>query len=153
MSRRAGFPRRLSLRRIAEVLADLVLLAGAYVLAFLPFVSGPGNQSQQDAFWESFPILLAVTAIVFVLLGAYSHDWQQASVRDLVNFALATVGATAIAVVVILASIDLGDLSVGVFGLHALIAAGAVTGVRIALRLREAHAWWRGRSGGSGRGV
>ena len=125
----------LRVRRLAEVLLDLALLSGAYVMAFLPFVSGPGTEGQRDTFEAVFPILVGVTILSFVLVGVYDYVWRNATVRDLASLALVTVLATLVAFGVVVATRDLGgDFSPGVFALHALLAAGLVTGARITMR-------------------
>ncbi len=129
------FPRTtFRVRRLAEVLVDLALLCGAYVLAFLPFVSGPGTEVQRSTFEAVFPILLGATILCFVLVGVYDFAWRYATVRDLANLVLATMLATLVAFGLVVATRDLGDFSPGVFALHALLAAGLVTGARIAMR-------------------
>lgn len=146
-----SFPANFDVRRLGEVLLDLALLSGAYILAFLPFVSGPGTQVQQDMFQAVFPILIGTTSIVFVLLGVYDHTWRDASLRDFANLALATVCATLLAFGVVVATRELGDFSAGVFGLHALLAGGFVVGARIAMRLLPAARSWRQRASDSAR--
>ena len=135
----------IDVRRLAEVLFDFVLLCGAYLLAFLPFVSGGGTEFQRGTFQAVLPILVGTTYVVFVLLGVYRRAWRYATVRDLAGLALATVLATLGAFGVVLATRDLGDFSAGVFALHALLAAGGVTAARIAMRWVPAPG--RGREG------
>ena len=131
---RSSFPGTFDVRRLAEVLLDLTLLCGAYVMAFLPFVSGPGTELQRATFEAVFPILLGTTFVVFLLFGVYDYAWRYATVRDLANLALATMLATLVVFGVVVATRDLGGFSPGVFALHALLAAGFVTGARIAMR-------------------
>ena len=129
-----SFPGTFDVRRLAKVLLDLVLLCAAYGLAFLPFVSGGGTDLQQATFEAVLPTLLGTTFVVFFLLGVYDHAWRYATVRDLGNLALTTVLATVVAFGAVVATRDLGDFSPGVFALHALLAAGLVTGVRLTTR-------------------
>ena len=130
-----AFPRTtFRVRRLVEVFVDLALLCGAYVMAFLPFVSGPGTKVQRATFEAVFPILLGATVLCFVLVGVYDFGWRDATVRDLANLVLSTVLATVVAFGLVVATRDLGDFSPGVFALYALLAAGLVTGTRIAMR-------------------
>jgi FlaA1/EpsC-like NDP-sugar epimerase len=124
--------------RLAEMLLDLALLSGAWVMAFLPFVSGPGTDVQRDTFEAAFPILLGTTILSFVLVGVYDYSWRYATARDYASLALVTVLATLLAFGVVVATRDLTDLSPGVLALHALIAVGLITGWRITMRLLPA---------------
>jgi len=132
-------------RRLAEVLIDFVLLCAAYLLAFLPFVSGGGTELQRGTFQAVLPILVGTTYVVFVLVGVYRRAWRYATVRDLAGLGLATVLATIVAFGAVVATRDLGDFSPGVFALHAVLAAGLVTAARITMRWLPAAG--RGREG------
>ena len=94
--------RLLSRHRIWQVVADGVLVAVAWYLAFqIRFDRGVPSRYDEFLAVEVFAAVVAVQVAVFVLFGLYEHWWRYVSIRDMWRALLAVTVASAAAVLVI----------------------------------------------------
>ena len=122
-------------RRLLELVADAAFVGGALLPAFLLSVSGPGTDRQRGTVLAVLPILLGTTYVVYVLAGVYRRAWRYATVRDLRLMALVSVIATVLALGLVVATRDLGDLSARIFLFYGVGAAALAVGSRALVRL------------------
>ena len=122
-------------RRLLELVADAAFVGGALLPAFLLSVSGPGTDRQRGTVLAVLPILLGTTYVVYVLAGVYRRAWRYATVRDLRLMALVSVIATVLALGIVVATRDLGDLSARIFLFYGVGAAALAVGSRALVRL------------------
>ncbi|MBA2294643.1 MAG: hypothetical protein H0W16_05880 [Actinobacteria bacterium] len=122
-------------RRLLELLADATFVVGALVPAYMLSVSGPGTERQRGTVLAIVPILLGTTYVVYVLVGVYRRAWRYATLRDLGLIALASVSATLVALGIVVATRDLGDLSARIFLFYGIAAAALAAGSRALVRL------------------
>ncbi len=121
-------------RRLVELVADAVIVAGTFLAAYVVLVDGRGTELQRGTFLAALPILLGTTYVVYVLAGVYRRAWRYATARDLALVGLASVVATLIAFGVVVATRDLGDFPRESFALYGLVAASLVVLARFAVR-------------------
>jgi UDP-GlcNAc:undecaprenyl-phosphate GlcNAc-1-phosphate transferase len=121
-------------RRLAELVADAVLVGGTFLCAYLLFVDGRGTELQRGTFLAVLPIVLGTTYVVYVLFGVYRRAWRYATARDLLSMALASLLATLAAYGIVLATRDLGDFPQGIFVAYGLAAAALAVASRWCVR-------------------
>ena len=122
-------------RRLLELLADAILVAGTFLGAFLLLVDGRGTELQRGTFLAALPILLGTTYVVYVLVGVYRRAWRLATLRDLATIVLASALATLVAFLIVVATRDLGDFPAEVFLVYGVVAAVLAGASRWLVRL------------------
>jgi FlaA1/EpsC-like NDP-sugar epimerase len=122
-------------RRLVELIVDSALVTGTVLAVYLLFVDGRGTELQRGTFLAVLPIVLGTTYVVYVLVGVYRRAWRYATLRDLVTIMLAAGAATLLAYGIVLATRDLGDFPVTVFGVYGLVAALLAGASRWCVRL------------------
>jgi len=128
-------------RRLVEVIVDFALICGAFLASYVVTFEGFGSVNQKNLFWAVLPVLLAARYVAFILFGLYRSIWRYAVTRDLLAIAVAVVLSEAVAVVYLVAGRELGDFSLRVFALDALLCIALVAasrfGERALLQARE----------------
>jgi UDP-GlcNAc:undecaprenyl-phosphate/decaprenyl-phosphate GlcNAc-1-phosphate transferase len=128
-------------RRLVEVIVDFALICGAFLVSYVVTFEGFGSINQKNLFWAVLPVLLAARYVAFILSGLYRSVWRYAATRDLLAIAAAVVVSEAVAVVYLVSARELGDFSLRVFALDALLCIGLVAasrfGERAVLQARE----------------
>ena len=147
-------------RRLLEVVVDFVLICGSFLAAYLLVVGGRGTEFERSVFLSALPILLATRYSLFVGLGVYRRVWRYATARDVVPIAAACAVSAIVACLILLSLRDIGDFSIEVFVVDALLCTLLVGASRLTLRLLpEARARRHGRrvlivgAGRAGRGL
>jgi UDP-GlcNAc:undecaprenyl-phosphate GlcNAc-1-phosphate transferase len=122
-------------RRIFEVLLDVVLISGAYYLAYaLKF--GPFNASADwQLFLNTLPLVVLVKLLAFMTAGVYRGIWRYASLSTVIDFSRAVAIGCVSTVLVIVLVFRFESFSRTVFVLDSLILLFAVTGSRFTFRL------------------
>ncbi|HEX9458707.1 MAG TPA: hypothetical protein VGA84_06150 [Thermoanaerobaculia bacterium] len=122
-------------RRIFEVLLDVLLISGAYYLAYAikfgPFDGSPNWQ----LFLQTLPLLVLVKLVAFLLTGIYRGLWKYASLSSVTDFARAVALGSLGAVLVIVFTFRFDGFSRGVFVLDALMLFMLITASRFAFRI------------------
>jgi UDP-GlcNAc:undecaprenyl-phosphate GlcNAc-1-phosphate transferase len=122
-------------RRVAEVLVDGAIIAGAFLAAYLVRFDGIGTPNQRHYFLLTLPILLFCRYVALLLLGMYAGVWRYASSRDAVRAATAVVISEIVALgLVVLTQGPLGDFSRSVFVIDAVFCSVAIASSRFAER-------------------
>ena len=121
-------------RRLIELFVDAALVAGLFLVAYLPFVDGRGTELQRGTFLAVLPLVLGTTYVVYVLVGVYRRAWRYATGRDLVTIAAASALATLLAFGVAVATRDLGDFPLRTFVVYGALAALLAAGSRSLVR-------------------
>jgi len=122
-------------RRIAEVLVDGALIAGAFLAAYLVRFDGIGTSNQRHYFLLALPILLFCRFVAFLLFGLYAGVWRYASSRDAARATGAVVISEIVAVgLLVLTQGPLGDFSTDVFVIDAVFCSVAIVASRFAER-------------------
>ena len=127
------------LRRPAQFLADMAILAAAFIIAYLPAV----NTRLDDFYLEtaltqvSFVVLVEVT--VLFLMGAYSIIWRYISVGDVKVFVAAAFVSgsilTTLRFVLALTSFSLWQVPLSVIFIQTVLGFGGLLGLRVLRRL------------------
>jgi UDP-GlcNAc:undecaprenyl-phosphate GlcNAc-1-phosphate transferase len=121
-------------RRIFEVLLDVVLISGAYYLAYA-IKFGPFNGSSDwQLFLNTLPLVVLVKLVAFLTAGVYRGIWRYASLGTVVTFLRAVaIGAVSTALLIVLA-FRFDGFSRTVFVLDSLVLLMAVTASRFTFR-------------------
>jgi UDP-GlcNAc:undecaprenyl-phosphate GlcNAc-1-phosphate transferase len=128
-------PLYLYTRRIAEVLVDGAIIAGAFLAAYLLRFDGIGTPNQRHYFLLTLPILLFCRYVALLLFGMYAGVWRYASGRDAVRAGGAVVVSELVTLgLVVLTQGPLGDFSRSVFVIDAVFCAVAIASSRFAER-------------------
>lgn len=122
-------------RRLVELVVDAVLVAAAFLGAYLLFVDGRGTELQRGTFLAVLPIVLGTTYVVYVLTAVYRRAWRYATVRDLATIAAASGLATLAAFGIVVAIRDLGDFPRAVFVVYGALAVLLSVVSRLLVRL------------------
>jgi UDP-GlcNAc:undecaprenyl-phosphate GlcNAc-1-phosphate transferase len=136
-------------RRLIEVLVDFALIAGSFLLAYVLIFGGTGTETQRHVFTITLPVIVAARYLAFIPFGLYRSVWRYAGARDLVALAAAVVVSEAAALGFIVWTQALGDFSLNVFALDALLCATLIAGSRLAERV--VFRWLGARSAGTER--
>jgi UDP-GlcNAc:undecaprenyl-phosphate GlcNAc-1-phosphate transferase len=122
-------------RRIFEVLLDVVLISGAYYVAYA-IKFGPFHESTDwQLFLTTLPLVVLVKLVAFLTAGVYRGIWRYASLSTVVTFSRAVAIGSAAAVLAIVLAFRFNSFSRTVFVLDGFILLMAVTGSRFAFRL------------------
>jgi len=122
-------------RRIFEVLLDVVLISGAYYLAYL-IKFGPVQASNEwQLFFRTLPIVVLVKVLSFLAAGVYRGIWRYASLSTVIDFARAVALGSVATVLAIVFAFRFEGFSRTIFVLDALILLVIVTASRFAFRL------------------
>jgi UDP-GlcNAc:undecaprenyl-phosphate/decaprenyl-phosphate GlcNAc-1-phosphate transferase len=122
-------------RRIFEVLLDVVLISGAYYLAYA-IKFGPFNGSADwQLFLNTLPLVVLVKLVAFLTAGVYRGIWRYASLSTVIDFSRAVAIGCVSTVLVIVLAFRFEAFSRTVFVLDSLILLVAVTGSRFSFRL------------------
>ncbi|MEX2211330.1 MAG: hypothetical protein WD689_06150 [Gaiellaceae bacterium] len=121
-------------RRLVEVVVDFGLIAGALLASFVITFESTGSQNQRHLFYVVLPVLLAARYIAFIAFGLYRSVWRYAATRDLIAIAAAVAVSEAVAVGYVTATQELGDFSLRIFALDALLCMALVAASRFGER-------------------
>jgi UDP-GlcNAc:undecaprenyl-phosphate GlcNAc-1-phosphate transferase len=128
-------------RRLVEVVVDFALICGAFLASYVVTFEGFGSVNQRTLFWVVLPVLLAARYVAFIVFGLYRSIWRYAATRDLLAIGAAVVLSEAVAVIYLTASRELGDFSLRIFALDALLCIALIAasrfGERAVLQARE----------------
>jgi len=121
-------------RRIFEVLLDVLLISGAYYLAYaIKFGPFDGSQNWQF-FLQTLPLVVLVKLVAFLVSGIYRGIWKYASLSSVTDFARAVVLGSLGAVLVIVFTFRFDGFSRTVFVLDALVLFMLIAASRFAFR-------------------
>lgn len=122
-------------RRIFEVLLDVLLISGAYYLAYaIKFGPFDGSANWQ-LFLQTLPLIVLVKLVAFLVTGIYRGIWKYASLSSVTDFARAVALGSLVAVLVIVYTFRFDGFSRAVFVLDALMLFMLVTASRFAFRI------------------
>ena len=128
---------RISRYNIPQILGDIILLAGAFALAF--FLRFDFRiPAEQFGLLKTFILpILGAKLIIFYFAGLYRRIWRYAGVRDFNTIIWASILGT-MAVIVIVFFIYRGAFPRSVVALDGLLTVALIAGARFALRgIRE----------------
>ena len=126
------------LRRPVQFLADVVVLCGAFFLAYLPTLNITLGDFYFDAALNQLPFVVFVQFSSLFLVGAYSIIWRYVSFEDIKVF----LKAALISIVILLAvrfsltftQFDRWQVPISVILIDAALAFGGLLGLRILRR-------------------
>jgi UDP-GlcNAc:undecaprenyl-phosphate GlcNAc-1-phosphate transferase len=122
-------------RRLFEVMLDVLLISGAYYLAYAtkfgPFDGSAGWQ----LFLQTLPLVVLVKLLAFLGTGVYRGIWRYAGLSTVLEFMRAVTLGTAATVAMIVLVFRSEALSRTVFVLDGLVLLVVVTASRFAFRL------------------
>lgn len=84
------------LRRPLQFLADIVILCGAFILAYLPSLNIQLGDFYYDTVLTQLPFVVLIQFSALFLVGAYSIIWRYVSIEDLKVFFKAALISTVI---------------------------------------------------------
>lgn len=135
---RADGPRAFLSRRnerYALFAADLVLVAASFVGALVLRYDLAALGRLGSLVLVCAPALMAICALVFAAFGLYSRQWRSASLADALAIAGATVASLALFALVARIDGRLAFVPPGVLVATAILLAGSVGALRLALRV------------------
>ena len=122
-------------RRVAEVLLDLILIPGAYYIAYRLRFEGAQFGVNYPFFLESLPVVLATQLLALFIVGGYRGIWRHFGMMDAVVFAKAVVLGTVTAELFILYIYRFENYSRSVFVIDAALLMLLLSGTRASFRL------------------
>lgn len=117
------------------LLTDMLLVFGAYCLAYLFRFEGAFPAGVKRVFWLSVIWIIPVKIGFFFIFELYKGMWRYTSVHDLVNIVKACIVSSVIVVLVILGSYQFKGFSRSVFMIDLVLTFLLVSGFRVAIRL------------------
>jgi UDP-GlcNAc:undecaprenyl-phosphate GlcNAc-1-phosphate transferase len=124
--------------RAYEVVLDLLLLSGAYYLAYLARFREPDFSRLLPAFVGTFPVVVGVQTVALWLSGKYRQTWGHLDAREILALFRASALGVAASIIAVLYLTRFEGYSRLVFLLDALLAPVLLVGARVALgRLDE----------------
>jgi len=122
-------------RRIFEVLLDVLLISGAYYLAYaIKFGPLDGGSQNWQLFLQTLPLVVLVKLVAFLVSGIYRGIWKYASLSSVTDFARAVALGSLGAVLVIVFTFRFDGFSRAVFVLDALVLFMLIAASRFAFR-------------------
>jgi UDP-GlcNAc:undecaprenyl-phosphate GlcNAc-1-phosphate transferase len=122
-------------RRVFEVLLDVVLIIGAYALAYRLHFGPPDTGLDWQQFRATLPLIIGTKMVVFLVLGAYRGLWRYISFDDIVVLVRAVAGGSVLSIVILLFTSRFAGLSRVVFVLDGLFLLVFVLATRTSFRL------------------
>ena len=127
------------LRRPAQFLADMAILAAAFIVACLPAINIRLDNFYLDAALTQVPFVVLIEVSVLFLSGAYSIIWRYISVGDLRVFATAALVSGSILVVFRFAfaftALSIWQVPLSVIFIQTVLGFGGLLGLRVLRRL------------------
>ena len=127
------------LRRPAQILADIAVLAAAFIVASLPAINIRLDNFYLDAALTQVPFVVLIEISVLFLSGAYSIIWRYISVGDLKVFARAALISGSILVTLRFALaftvLSIWQVSLSVIFIQTVLGFGGLLGLRVLRRL------------------
>jgi UDP-GlcNAc:undecaprenyl-phosphate/decaprenyl-phosphate GlcNAc-1-phosphate transferase len=103
--------------RLVEVLLDMCLAAASYFAAFLLWTNFRVSDEMLGPLLRGAPWILSASCLAFYFTHIYRRTWRYVGLTDVLQFGIASVGATLIAMVLaVLNLVPLWPASVIVFG-------------------------------------
>src|SRR5437588_6836699 len=122
------------MRRIFEVLLDIVLIVlaywSAYAIKFEPFSNSPAWK----LFLRTLPVLVVVRLAAFLAFGVYRGIWRYTSMDDLLGFAKAVAAGSIVSMIIVLFKFRFQGFSRAVFLIDGLVMLLLLAGSRVAFR-------------------
>lgn len=122
-------------RRIFEVLLDVLLISGAYYLAYAIKFGPFDGSSNWRLFLQTLPLVVLVKLLAFLVSGIYRGIWRYASLNSVTDFARAVALGSLGTILVIVFAFRFDGFSRGVFVLDALMLFMLITASRFAFRM------------------
>jgi UDP-GlcNAc:undecaprenyl-phosphate GlcNAc-1-phosphate transferase len=122
-------------RRLVEVLVDFVVICTSFLVSYLLFIDGKGNDVERAVFLATLPVLLGVRYVLFVVFGIYRRVWRFATPRDLIAIATATTLSAPIAMAIVAKTQSLSGFPLEIFAVDVLLCTALVATSRLALRM------------------
>ena len=122
-------------RRLVEVLVDFAIVCTSFLVSYLLFIDGKGDDVQRAIFLATLPVLLGVRYVFFVVFGIYRRVWRYATPRDLLAIALGVALSTPIAMAIVAKTRSLAGFPLEIFAVDVLLCAALVAASRLVLRV------------------
>ncbi|MFA5190455.1 MAG: hypothetical protein WC740_07015 [Verrucomicrobiia bacterium] len=122
-----------------QILVDMVIVSGAYYLAWLIRGEGSFEPACKASFIRSVPWLLLSQLAVFYVTGLYRIKWQHASIPDLLHVIRSIVLGFIAGMTVIYYFLP-GSFSLSVLIIHFFVMSSFVLGARFSLRVLDYYA-------------
>ena len=126
------------LRRPVQFLADILILAAAFLVAYLPSLNIQLGEFYFQTAFTQLPFVVFVQFSTLFLVGAYSIIWRYVSLEDIKGFLKAALISSAILLALrfflSLTSFNLWQVPVSVILIDTLLAFGGLLGVRVLRR-------------------
>jgi UDP-GlcNAc:undecaprenyl-phosphate GlcNAc-1-phosphate transferase len=122
-------------RRIFEVLLDVVLISGAYYLAYAIKFGPFDGSADWQLFLTTLPLVVLVKLTAFLAAGVYRGIWRYASLSTVIDFARAVAIGCVLTVVAVVLIFRFESFSRVVFVIDSVLLMLAVTGSRFTFRM------------------
>lgn len=122
-------------RRLLEVTLDFFLIAFAYYLAFALRFDFVSTAAYLDLYLISLPLVVIGTYAAFFLFGIYRGVWRYTGLEDLMRLAIAVIGATLLAIALVVFFYRFVGYPRGVFILYTMLLFLGMAGSRLSFRL------------------
>lgn len=125
-------------RRIAEVLLDFCLIAGAYYWAYRLRYENPEEfLANSERFYQSLPIILAAQLLAFFVVGVYRGVWRHFGLMDSVTIATGIALGIGGAQIALWGLYDQAAQSRSVLVIYVVLLGGMVIASRASFRLMD----------------
>ncbi len=121
-------------RRIAEVLLDFILIAGAYYAAFYLRFEGTLKE-HADRYIESLPIVIVASLIAFFFSGVYRGIWRFITVADLGRYMQGVLFGTSTSIALVAGLYGFRGYSRAVFIIYGVLLFLLTAGSRLSFRV------------------
>ncbi len=122
-----------------QILVDMIIVSGAYYLAWLIRGEGSFEPACKASFIKSVPWLLLIQLGVFYVTGLYRIKWQHASIPDLLHVIRSVVLGFVVGLTAIYYFLP-GSFSLSVLIIHFFVMSAFILGARFSLRLLDYYA-------------
>src|SRR3954471_12675582 len=126
------------LRRPAQFLLDVVILTGAFLLAYLPAINVQMGEYYRDTTLTQLPFVIFIEFSALFLSGAYSIIWRYISIEDLKVFLRAAfisgINLFALRFLLIYTAFRLWQIPISVILIDLVLGFGGILGLRVLRR-------------------
>ncbi len=117
------------------IFSDIVLLSGAYFLAYAIRFEGQIGSSQFETIKQTFALIILCKLFVFYLFNLYSGMWRYTGIIDLINIIKSVFISSAVILSILLMFSRFQGFSRSVFVIDALFTLIFIAGSRLLIRL------------------
>ncbi len=128
-----------NLKRMAEILIDLVLIVISYYTAYLIRFEGVMSAGPLNQFIQTLPFVMVVKITAFWYVGLYQTVWRHVGIRDFMNIIKAVLASSLIIITGILMFTRFEFFSRSVFVIDAMCTTLLICGAHFFMRVLKEY--------------